>query len=181
MTDRIPQLPTDVADRVRSSLASYPDFPSLGILFRDLTPVITDAALFGAVVDALRAPVPEGALIAGVEARGFVLAAAVAAVGASGMLAIRKAGKLPGTVLAEAYDLEYGSASLELHPSAEDVGGPVYLLDDVLATGGTLAAAATLLERCGYTIAGIGVVLELGDLGGRRMLTGYDVRSVLTL
>lgn len=171
----------DLADRVRMALASYPDFPTPGILFRDLTPVLADADLFARVIDALAAPAEDATLIAGVEARGFLVASAVAMVRRAGVLAIRKAGKLPGRVLSEDYDLEYGSASLELHPAAHPAGRSVYLLDDVLATGGTLRAAISLLEACGYSVAGVGVVLELGGLRGRDALEGYPVRSLLVL
>ncbi len=162
-------------------MASYPDFPSPGILFRDLSPVLADAETFRLLVDHLVSTRPQVPLVAGVEARGFSLAAAVARAGGAGMLAIRKAGKLPGVVMAESYDLEYGSASLELHPASDGAAREVYLLDDVLATGGTLAAAARLLERCGYAVVAIGVVLELESLEGRRALDGYDVRSIVTV
>jgi adenine phosphoribosyltransferase len=174
-----------VVDSLFATMESYPDFPSPGILFRDLSPALADAITFGLVVDTLADILvdiaPPTSLVAGVEARGFSLAAAVAARAGTGMLAIRKAGKLPGTVMAEPYDLEYGSASLELRPSTVTERRSVYLLDDVLATGGTLAAAGRLLERCGYSVSGIGVVLELEALEGRRQLGGYDVRSILTL
>lgn len=169
---------------VNELMDSYPDFPAPGILFRDLTPVFADAAAFRAVIDALmhdaltadgEAPV---VAIAGVEARGFLLAAAGAYSAGLGVVAVRKAGKLPGDVLAERYDLEYGTAELELHGGRLPAGARVLLVDDLLATGGTLAAAASLVERAGYVVAGIRVVLELDGLGGRGRLAGYDVQSI---
>jgi adenine phosphoribosyltransferase len=174
-----------VSDRATASvlqlLASVPDFPALGIVFRDLTPVLADAAAFRAISDALAEP--HGGdidVVAGVEARGFLLAASVAYAAAAGVVAIRKAGKLPGEVLAESYDLEYGSAELEMHPAARP-GQRMLILDDVLATGGTLVAAIRLAERAGYTVVGVGVVLELSDLAGRDALGGRAIHSIVTL
>jgi len=168
---------------VHELMDSYPDFPSPGILFRDLTPVFAHAGAFRAVVDALLEGDPHdtGAApvaIAGVEARGFLLAAAGAYSAGVGVIAVRKAGKLPGTVLAEGYALEYGEAELELHADRFERGSRVLLVDDLLATGGTLAAAASLVERAGYVVAGIRVVLELEGLGGRKKLAGHRVRSI---
>lgn len=163
----------------------YPDFPTPGILFRDLTPVFADADAFRAVIDALLGVTEHDGTedqgfvaVAGVEARGFVLAAAAAYGTRRGVLAIRKAGKLPGTVLSESYALEYGTADLELHAGRLPEGSRVLLVDDLLATGGTLAAAAKLLERAGYVVAGIAVVLELEGLSGREKLDGYRVHSI---
>ena len=172
------------SNHVHELMDSYPDFPSPGILFRDLTPVFADPVAFRAVIDALMhdALDADGAAdvvaIAGVEARGFLLAAAGAYSAGLGVVAVRKAGKLPGDVLAERYDLEYGTAELELHGGRLPAGSRVLLVDDLLATGGTLAAAASLVERAGYVVAGIRIVLELDGLGGRERLTGYDVRSI---
>lgn len=162
-------------------MSSTQDFPKPGILFRDLTPVFADPAAFASVVDELVAPFTgQFDVVAGVEARGFLLAAAAARASGTGVIAIRKAGKLPPPVLAESFDLEYGSATLELHKSAV-AGQRMLLLDDLLATGGTLAAAATLSERAGYTVVGVGVVIELDDLGGRAALPGRDIRSLIVL
>jgi adenine phosphoribosyltransferase len=134
---------------------------------------------FRAVVDALAGSF-EGTFdaVAGVEARGFLLAAAVAYATGTGVVTIRKAGKLPRAVLRESYDLEYGQAALEIHRSDLPAGARVLVLDDVLATGGTLVAACALLERAGATVVGCGVVLELGGLGGRRVLSGRTVRAL---
>jgi adenine phosphoribosyltransferase len=159
-----------------------PDFPKPGITFRDLTPVFADGPALRLVTDALLEPF-EGRYdaIAGVEARGFVLAASAAYASGHGVVMIRKPGKLPRAVLSEDYDLEYGSTTLQVHPDELPVGSRVLLIDDVLATGGTLAASASLIERAGWTVAGIGVVLELADLHGARKLPGRDIHSLLTL
>jgi adenine phosphoribosyltransferase len=174
-----------VAERATESvlrlLASVPDFPAPGIVFRDLTPVLADADAFRAITDALTEP-HVGAIdvVAGVEARGFLLAASVAYAAGAGVVAIRKAGKLPGAVLSESYDLEYGSAELEMHPAARP-GQRMLILDDVLATGGTLVAAIRLAERAGYRVVGVGVVLELSDLGGRDALGDQPVHTIVAL
>lgn len=159
-----------------------PDYPKPGISFKDLTPVFADPAAFAAVVDALVEPFKgQFDAVAGVEARGFLLAAAAAYATKTGVITVRKAGKLPRAVLAEDYALEYGTATLELHRTDLPPGSRVLILDDVLATGGTLGAAARLFERCGVHVAGVGVVMELGELRGRSALTGHRVRSLLRL
>ena len=156
------------------------DFPKPGITFRDLTPVFADGPALRAVSDALASPyVGKVDAIAGVEARGFLLAAAAAYSAGLGVLVIRKPGKLPREVISESYDLEYGSATLEVQPADLPVGSRVLLIDDVLATGGTLAASATLIERAGWVVAGVSVVLELDDLDGRAALPGRDIRSLV--
>ena len=163
-------------------MRSYPDFPSPGIMFRDLTPVFANGAAFTAVVDELSLLVAPGtASIAGVEARGFLLAAAIAARTGCGVAAVRKAGKLPGAVLSESYELEYGTAELEVHADLFEPGTRLVLVDDLLATGGTLVAAARLLQRAGGVIDAIGVVIELGELGGRERLADHELISILTL
>lgn len=166
---------------VERLLVTVPDFPSPGIQFRDLSTVFADAEAFHSVTEELVASYAGRIdVIAGVEARGFVLAASAAYAADRGLVVIRKAGKLPGPVLREACELEYGSAVLEMH-SAMTPGQRMLILDDVLATGGTLAAAVRLAERAGYTVVGIGVVLELDDLHGRAALPGRELRSILTL
>lgn len=168
--------------RVERLLATIPDFPEPGILFRDLAPVFADAEAFRAITAALLARF-EGRFdaVAGVEARGFVLAAAAAYASNTGLVIIRKPGKLPGDVLTERYDLEYGSAELQLEPGHLPQDSRVLILDDVLATGGTFSAAARLVERAGYRVAGFGVVLELEGLGGSDRLQGYPTEALLTL
>lgn len=158
------------------------DFPSPGVTFRDLSPVFADGPALRAVIDALVEPFAgEFDAIAGMEARGFVLAAGAAYATRLGCVMIRKPGKLPRAVLSEDYDLEYGSTSLEVHPDELASGTRVLLLDDVLATGGTLAASCSLAERAGWTVAGISVILELADLGGIAKLPGRRVNALLTI
>jgi len=155
------------------------DFPGPGIRFRDLTPVFADAEALVSVADALSAPFAGSYdIVAGVEARGFALAAATAARTGHGLLLVRKAGKLPGETLRESYALEYGEATLEVHVGQLAPGTRVLLVDDVLATGGTLGAAQALIERAGWVLAGTAVVLELDGLGGREQLAPRDVLAL---
>jgi len=164
---------------VEQHTAIIEDFPKAGITFRDLTPVFADGDALRAVTDALVAPFA-GRIdaVAGVEARGFLLAASSAYAMGLGVLVIRKPGKLPREVISESYDLEYGSTSLEVQPGDFPPGTRILLLDDVLATGGTLAAASRLIERAGWVVAGVSVVLELEELDGRANLEGRDIRSI---
>ena len=168
------------AELIGELTRSIPDFPEAGILFRDLTPVFADGPALHAVTQALVEPY-RGQIdaVAGVEARGFLLSATAAYELGLGTLLIRKPGKLPGTVLARSYDLEYGSATLEVQPADLPAGSRVLLVDDVLATGGTLAAAASLIEEAGWVVAGISVVMELEGLGGRDTLPGRDIHTVV--
>jgi adenine phosphoribosyltransferase len=164
---------------VAQHLGTIEDFPKPGITFRDLTPVFADGPALAAVTRALVEPF-RGRVdaVAGVEARGFLLAAAAAYELGVGVLVVRKPGKLPRAVISESYDLEYGSTSLEVQPTDFAPGSRILLLDDVLATGGTLAAAASLMERAEWTVAGVSVVLELDALDGRGALPGRLVRSI---
>jgi adenine phosphoribosyltransferase len=168
-----------VADHVRE----VPDFPQPGVLFRDLTPLFADGPAFRRVVDAIVAHHGEGGFdeVAGIEARGFLIAAAVGYATGTGVVPIRKAGKLPGETLRVDYALEYGTASLEVHVDAFSPGARVLLVDDVLATGGTAAAAADLVERAGAEVVGLTVLMELADLGGRANLPDRDVQALLTV
>lgn len=160
--------------------ATVADYPAPGIVFKDLTPVFADAAAFKLVVDSIVANFAgKFDAVAGVEARGFLLAAAAAYATGTGVITIRKAGKLPREVYAESYALEYGEATLELHQEDVPAGTRVLILDDVLATGGTLGAAASLLERSGAVVAGIGVVMEIDGLPGRANLPGREVHTLL--
>ncbi|MGN6404757.1 adenine phosphoribosyltransferase [Sinomonas sp.] len=159
--------------------ATVEDYPKPGITFKDLTPVFADGEGLRAMVDALTEPfVGQFDLVAGVEARGFLLAAAAAYATGTGVITVRKKGKLPRTTLAEDYALEYGNATIEVHEDDVPAGSRILLLDDVLATGGTLSAATRLMERTGAHVVGIGVVLELTALGGRAVLAGHEVHSL---
>ncbi|CAN5130216.1 adenine phosphoribosyltransferase [soil metagenome] len=169
----------DAAALIENLTAIVEGFPRPGITFRDLTPVFADGPALRAVTDALVEPF-RGRVdaVAGVEARGFVLAAAAAYALGTGVLIIRKPGKLPRRHLSKSYDLEYGSATLEVQPDDFAPGSRVLVLDDILATGGTLAASAHLVEEAGWVVAGISVVLELNGLDGRAALPGYEIRSL---
>lgn len=156
-----------------------PDFPKAGVLFRDLTPVLADDRAFAVVTDALAAVVDGADLIAGVDARGFLLGGAVAARLGVGVLAIRKAGKLPPPVITRTYDLEYGTAALEIPADGVALAGrAVAIIDDVLATGGTLAASRDLLVTAGASVTVAAVVIELATLGGRERLAGLPIHSL---
>ena len=174
--------PRPVDELITSLCATVPDYPKPGITFKDLTPVFADGPAFRAVVDALVEPFKgQFDAVAGVEARGFLLAAAAAYATGTGVVTVRKAGKLPREVYSEDYALDYGTSTLELHKTDLARGSRVLILDDVLATGGTLGAAARLFERCGVHVSGVGVVMELGELRGRSALAGHRVRSLLRL
>lgn len=169
----------DLAAFVRT----VPDFPTPGILFRDLTPLMGDAAALRATTSALVAPYRDLGIetVAGMEARGFIFGALAADALAAGFVPLRKPGKLPAAVEAVTYQLEYGTATLEIQRDALPRGRRVLLVDDVLATGGTAAASVTLLERLGATVVGLAFVLELAALGGRARLAGRKLSSVLTV
>lgn len=170
------------AEHLRRTLGTIPDFPRPGVLFRDLAPVFADGAAFHAITDEL-ADAFHGDFdaVAGVEARGFVLAAAVAYASGTPLLIARKAGKLPGRVLTRRYELEYGTAELQLEPGQLPGSSRVLIVDDVLATGGTLEAAADLILAAGYRLAGFAVALELAGLGGRERLRPGRAVSLLSL
>jgi len=164
-------------------IRTVPDFPEPGIQFRDLTPLMGDAAALAATVEALVAPfrAERVELVAGMEARGFVFGALAAAALHAGFVPLRKPGKLPAAVERVSYALEYGTATLEVHRDALAHGRRVLLVDDVLATGGTAAASVELLERLGATLVGLAFVLELEALKGRARLPGRRVHRVLAL
>jgi len=172
---------SEVRALVESRLATIPDFPEPGVVFRDLTPVFADGPAFHALAEALTTPF-EGRfdVLAGVEARGFLLAGAASALCGAGVLPVRKPGKLPRAVIREEYQLEYGTAALEVHEGELPPGSRVLIVDDVLATGGTVEAAARLVERAGWLVAGISVAIELEALDGRaRLGDRSEIRSLL--
>ncbi len=172
--------PDREARRIIAELTrEVPDFPEPGVLFRDLTPVLADDRGFAVVTDALAAQVAGADLIAGIDARGFLLGGAVAHRLGVGVLAIRKSGKLPPPVYSRSYDLEYGAATLEI--PAEGIvlaGRRVAVVDDVLATGGTLAASRDLLTGAGADVIAAAVVMELAALGGRDRLDPLPLHSL---
>ncbi|WP_336249288.1 adenine phosphoribosyltransferase [Stomatohabitans albus] len=175
---------TSAQQAITALMRSVPDFPEPGVLFRDLTPVLANATGFQLLTDHMAdvARTHKAELIAGLDARGFVFGAAVAKAVGTGCLAVRKAGKLPPPVLREEYALEYGTAALELPGEGIDVMGVrVLIVDDVLATGGTVNASRALLERAGAHVVGTSVVLELEALGGRSRLSDMPIDSILSL
>lgn len=171
----------DAASRILELSETIPDFPKSGIVFRDLTPAFADPATFRAVIDELaEAFAGQFDAVAGVEARGFLLASALAYATGTQLLVVRKAGKLPGEVLSEEYALEYGTATLQMKPRSLPKGSRVLITDDVLATGGSCSATARLIERAGSAVAGIGLVLELTGLGGREALAKYPLHVLVS-
>jgi len=176
------RLTASIADVIASRLRDIPDFPVPGVVFKDFTPLLSDGPAFRAVVqDICSRYVGQVDVIVGIEARGFILGAAVAYELGIGFVPVRKAGKLPGETHSAEYQLEYGSAVIEVHMDAFIAGSRVLVMDDVLATGGTAAATCDLIERAGANIAAVEVVLELGFLNGRSKLPGRTVHSMLTL
>ena len=163
-------------------IRSIPDWPKKGILFRDITPLLAEPKAFTAAVDALCASFAEASIeyVAAVEARGFIFGAAVAEKLGAGFIPIRKKGKLPFKTESITYDLEYGTDTLVVHSDAIDKGAKVLMLDDLLATGGTMAAACKLIEKIGGEIVGITFLIELSDLGGRSKLGGYKINTVIS-
>jgi adenine phosphoribosyltransferase len=170
---------TRVEDVIASLTREVSDFPTAGVDFKDLTPVFADGPALAAITDAL-VDVASGAdLIAGIDARGFLIGGALAVRLGTGVLAIRKAGKLPPPVLATEYELEYGAAGLEIPAEGIDLAGrDVVIVDDVLATGGSLAAAHRLLQQAGARVTTAAVVLELTALGGRDVVAPLPVHSL---
>ena len=167
---------------LKEHVRDIPDYPQPGVIFRDITPLLAAPDAFAATVDAVSAPFADEHIdkVLGIEARGFVFAAPVAYRHAAGFVPVRKAGKLPWQIEREEYELEYGTDLLEIHRDAVYPGERVLIVDDVIATGGTAAASATLVERLGGTVIGLAFVLELCYLHGRNKLPGYFVHSLVS-
>ena len=176
MTDGLDEL----LDRL---IRDVPDFPQPGVVFKDISPLLADHDGFSRVVRAPAAAAGEGRVdkVVGMEARGFILAAPVALALGTGFVPVRKAGKLPGPTHRVAYALEYGEAVLEVHQDAIDPGDRVLLVDDVLATGGTVAATRSLVEACGGEVVGVAVLMELSFLPGRAALGDVPLSALVTV
>ncbi|EEH63414.1 adenine phosphoribosyltransferase [Gleimia coleocanis DSM 15436] len=175
------ELNARIGQVILDNLREIPDFPEPGVLFRDITPLLANGEAFGKLIDEL-AEHYRGKIdaVAGLESRGFILAAPLAVKLGLGMITIRKAGKLPGPVIGVDYELEYGTARMEVRPEAIHEGQRVLIIDDVLATGGTAAAAVELVRALGAEVAGVTVLLELAGLNGRDRLPGLLVESGVT-
>jgi adenine phosphoribosyltransferase len=177
----------DVTEILQHLVVDVPDFPQPGVVFKDITPVLADPTAFVAVVEALADAGRDGSgrplvdHVVGMEARGFILAAPVALALGAGFVPVRKAGKLPRETYTQSYALEYGEASLELQRDALRPEHRVLLVDDVLATGGTVAAARSLVERTGATVHGVAVLMDLSFLPGREKIGDLPLTSLMTV
>ena len=167
---------------LKRHIRSIPDWPKKGILFRDITPLLADPKAFAAAVDALCAGFSGAGIeyVAAVEARGFIFGAAVAEKLGAGFVPIRKKGKLPFETESITYDLEYGTDTLEVHSDAVENQAKVLMVDDLLATGGTMASACKLIEKIGGQVVGIVFLIELAALRGREKISYYNVKSILS-
>jgi len=170
-----------IADVVARHTRDIADFPSPGVVFKDLTPLFADPAAFGQVLDLLAQRHDGVDVVAGVEARGFIIGAPLAQRMGVGFVPIRKKGKLPGDVVSASYDLEYGSATIEVQTDAVTPGANVLVVDDVLATGGTAVAACELIEKVGGRVAGLDVLVELAFLPGRERLDRWELHTGLVV
>jgi adenine phosphoribosyltransferase len=172
-----------MTDQLRARLRGIPDFPKPGILFQDITPILGDPLHFRQAVELMAAPFVDKGIVrvAAVEARGFILGGPVALALGCGFIPLRKPGKLPWERMRQEYALEYGTDALEAHRDAIPAGGRVLIVDDVLATGGTAAAAGHLVGQLGGEVAGWSFLLKIGALGGTARLTGAPVHAVLAV
>jgi adenine phosphoribosyltransferase len=167
--------------QIEAAIRNVPDFPKAGIQFKDITPVLADPRLFAGTIDLLTDHYKPGSIdaVVGIDARGFIFAAAAAMKLGAGFVPVRKKGKLPFKTHEQDYALEYGSATVAMHIDALKPGARVLLIDDLLATGGTAAAASTLVKKLGAQIVEIVFLIELKFLNGREKLNGYPVRSIV--
>ena len=166
---------------ITTLVRDVPDYPQAGVVFKDITPLLADGKAFAAVIEALAETYGPVDKVAGIEARGFIFAAPVACRLGAGFVPIRKKGKLPGVTFAQEYDLEYGTATIEVLTDAFAPGERVLVIDDVLATGGTARATADLVQRAGAQVTGLAVLLELSFLNGRAKLADLPVSALLTV
>ena len=174
--------PGDELTRLNTTLVrDVPDYPQAGVVFKDITPLLADGKAFAAVIEALAETYGPVDKVAGIEARGFIFAAPVACRLGAGFVPIRKKGKLPGVTFAQEYNLEYGTATIEVLTDAFAPGERVLVIDDVLATGGTARATADLVQRAGAQVTGLAVLLELSFLNGRARLADLPVSALLTV
>ena len=169
------------AAAIKAAIRNIPDFPKPGVQFKDITPVLADARLFASTIELLTEGFPVGSIdtVVGIDARGFIFAAAAALKLQAGFVPVRKKGKLPFTTYEQDYELEYGTNSIAIHTDALHKGSRVLLVDDLLATGGTAAAAAQLVEKVGARIEAIRFLIELSFLNGRDKLKGLNVQSLV--
>jgi adenine phosphoribosyltransferase len=174
-------MPAPTAAEIERAIRNVPDFPKAGIQFKDITPVLADARLFAGAIDLLTENFKPGSVdvIVGIDARGFIFAAAAAVKLNAGFVPVRKKGKLPFTTHEQDYALEYGTATVAMHTDALKPGVRVLLIDDLLATGGTASAAAALVKKLGAQILEISFLIELAFLNGREKLKDYPVRSLI--
>jgi len=168
-------------EQLKKSIRDIPDFPKKGIIFKDITTLLKNASHFAAAVDYLYRHYESVKIdkIAAIEARGFIIGAALAYRMNCGIIPLRKPGKLPAEKIHETYDLEYGTDSLEMHADAVKTGEQVLLVDDLIATGGTALAGCRMIENLGGQIAGIAFLVELSFLHGRKLLEGYEIFSLI--
>jgi adenine phosphoribosyltransferase len=166
---------------ITARIRDIPDYPQPGVVFKDITPLLADGSAFREVVNGLAAVCGDVDKVAGIEARGFILAAPVACRLGAGFVPVRKKGKLPAATFSEEYKLEYGTATIEVHQDAFGPGDRVLIVDDVLATGGTARATADLVQRGGAQVVGIAVLIELSFLSGRVKLPDLPVTALLTV
>jgi adenine phosphoribosyltransferase len=169
-------------DWLKEHIRDIPDFPKEGVVFKDITPLLANKRAFAYTIDAIAHEFDRDEIdkVVGIEARGFMIAAPLAYRFTAGLIPVRKKGKLPWDVEAQEYELEYGTDHLEMHRDAVEPGERVLVVDDVLATGGTAAATAALVERCGGKVMGLATIMELTFLKGRSRLEGYEFLSVLS-
>lgn len=176
------KISAELTDKLAGLIRSIPDFPKPGIVFRDITPLLAEPGGLAAAAEAMAKPFANSKidLVVGAESRGFLFGTTIAMQLGCGFIPVRKPGKLPAETLEESYSLEYGTDSLQIHADAIAGGEKVLLVDDLLATGGTMKACCNLVTRLGGTIVGISFLVELAFLAGRKQLADYDVRAVVS-